>query len=235
MSRVLVIDDDVDILKYCLAVLGPSGHEVLTVSDAQSALNLLQSHSVDLLIVDVMMPVATGFDLLQSVKRIKDFKAKILMLTARRKPSDVMKALELGATDYVCKPLDKDILVSKVQTILGKLPDTPKVKFAVGSAQSSADVRFATRVETLTEMGITIRTPSALGVNLRIKIETPIFNEMQIEPPLLRVASCVEVKVPESEIPYYEVFVSFIGLEESVMKKIRQWITQRSIALRKSA
>ena len=235
MSRILVLDDDSDILKYCDQVLRTSGHEVLTCSDAYTAVSLLEKHNVDLLVVDVVMPQVDGFAFLRTIKKIKANMPPVLMLTGRKSPQDIKTALELGATDYMVKPFDKDVFTAKVESILGKQPEAKQITFAEGTVQAKAELILESTVLGITEMGLKLRSPTAVVRNTRMKVNASIFKEIGIETPTLRAATCTPHENETGEGVYFEIFVSFIGLDEFSMQKIRRWISNRTIALKKAA
>ncbi|MEW6056177.1 MAG: response regulator [Bdellovibrionota bacterium] len=231
MSRIMVIDDDHDILRYCDTVLSAQGHEVVLRSDAQLAIDTLKNHAVDLLIVDVVMPLMSGYDFLKEIRRQKLSQAPVLMLTRKNTPKDVTLALELGATDYMVKPFDRDVFSSKIESILGSTKTSPEVKFAAGSTASKAILSVPAMVVGITEMGLTLRTLNYVERNVRIGIDSQVFQEIGIVCPALRTVSCRPI---EGDSEYqYEVFVSFVGLDEAAMKKIRRWISGRAISMRK--
>ncbi|MBI2606432.1 MAG: response regulator [Deltaproteobacteria bacterium] len=232
MSRIMIVDDDFDTLRYCEGLLAPQGNEILIHTDAHRALKVLEQHPVDLLIVDIVMPAMSGFDFIHAVKKLEQFNAPILMLTGRSAPKDVLTALELGATDYLVKPIDKDLFVGKIASIIGARPRTPEVRFAQGATDVSAEIAIPARITAVSEMGLTMRTRHYLDRNVHTKVDSPLFEEIGIAKPQLR---AVHSKPVENDAHYrYEVFVSFIGLDQLSMQRIRRWIINRAIATRKA-
>jgi DNA-binding response OmpR family regulator len=229
----MIIDDDFDILRYADSILGSKGHEVIVNSDPRKALDTLASHNVDLLVVDIVMPECSGFDVLRAVKKLKHLHCPILMLTGKSAREDVRMALSLGATDYMVKPFDRDVFLSKVESIVGMQASAPEVKFAAASPNSHAEVTVPALITGITEMGFTMRTLSYVDRNVRLKTATTLFKEVGIECPPLRAVSCRPL---DDDAEYhYEVFVSFIGLDEFSMKKIRRWIAGSAIQKRKAS
>ena len=234
MSRILIVDDDYDTLRYCEGILAPKGHEVLITSEPAKALKMLETHTVDLVIVDIVMPNITGFDFLKALKKIEKFKAPILMLTGRSAPKDVLTSLELGATDYLVKPIDHELLNAKVDTILGKNSSNKEIQFAQGSAHYEAQLNVSAVVTSISEMGVRLHTASYMERNTRTNIETPLFEEIGIAAGTpLRTVSCKPIENDSQH--RYEVFLSFIGLDEASMQKIRRWVYNRSVAVKRAA
>ncbi len=115
-THIMVVDDDQDMLKIINRTLEMEGYTVITASDGRAALALLEEHSPDLIILDVIMPELGGFQVLKLLRERSN--VPIIMLTARREPLLVQKALVLGADDYVTKPFRPLVLMARVRAKL---------------------------------------------------------------------------------------------------------------------
>ena len=100
--RVLVVDDDEDMRMLCRLGIELEGHEFLGARDGVEALALLESHEVDVVVLDLMMPGLDGMSVLAALADHDH--PPVVMCSARTAPSDQIKALELGAVDFVVKP-----------------------------------------------------------------------------------------------------------------------------------
>jgi two-component system phosphate regulon response regulator OmpR len=119
--HLLVVDDDRVIRQTLARFLSNNGYRVTTAEHAQSARKRLNGLTFDLLILDVMMPGETGFDLARAIRAGKTEQAAavpILMLTARSEPSDRITGLEIGADDYLPKPFEPRELILRIAGIL---------------------------------------------------------------------------------------------------------------------
>src|SRR5437868_9481453 len=126
MARILVIDDDENVLKLVEMILGPQDHDVLGVSSAHDALTLVQKTSFDLVVLDLLMPEFSGIDFLNAVKALKSFSTPILILSGENSADPVLNAVRSGAIDYVVKPFKPETLLKKVEAILAlKKEPTP--------------------------------------------------------------------------------------------------------------
>ena len=114
--HIMVVDDNQDMLKIINRTLELEGYTVITASDGRAALALLEEHSPDLIILDIMMPETDGFQVLQLLRERSN--VPVIMLTARREPLLVQKALLLGADDYIKKPFRPLVLVARVRAKL---------------------------------------------------------------------------------------------------------------------
>jgi two-component system KDP operon response regulator KdpE len=119
IPRVLLVDDDAGVRKVVGRVLAPAGFEVVAAPDAESARRALAERDFALAILDVNLPDANGFDLCAEIARRFDF--PIIMLTVVAEESDVVRALEAGADDYVRKPFGTRELVARVNAVLRRV------------------------------------------------------------------------------------------------------------------
>lgn len=125
MTTVLVADDDPDIRELVELKLSSAGYDVLTVGDGRAALDALLTRPLDLAVLDVMMPMLSGTDVLRALReRSSDapvvWPTKVILLTAKAQEADVEAGFALGADDYVVKPFSPRELLSRVQAVLGR-------------------------------------------------------------------------------------------------------------------
>ncbi|GAB4113152.1 MAG: hypothetical protein Fur0014_16100 [Rubrivivax sp.] len=119
-ATVLIADDEPNILISLEFLMKREGFTVLLARDGQEALEVLRRERPRLVLLDVMMPRKTGFEVCQEVRQddaIRD--TRILMLTAKGRETDVVKGLALGADAYMTKPFSTRDLVAKVRELLG--------------------------------------------------------------------------------------------------------------------
>lgn len=119
MSTVLIVDDDPDVRRLVEMKLELEGLDVLTAATGQEALSVLDGEKVDLVVLDLMMPVMDGLETCRRIRQDSRFvELPVLMLTARAHYTDVEKGFEAGATDYVVKPFSPRELLGRVRSIL---------------------------------------------------------------------------------------------------------------------
>lgn len=117
MSRILVVEDDPAILRGLADNLRFESHEVLTASDGEEGYRLIREKNPDLIILDLMLPKLSGYELCRKV-RAEGVTIPILMLTARGEEADRVLGLDLGADDYVSKPFSVRELLARVRALL---------------------------------------------------------------------------------------------------------------------
>ena len=131
MNKILVVEDEPDILEMVRYNLNQAGLDVETAEDAERALQSVQEILPDLIILDLMLPGIDGLDMCRQIKQdTRTRHIPILMLTARKEEVDRIVGLELGADDYVVKPFSPRELVLRAQAILRR---------SQGSSQSATE------------------------------------------------------------------------------------------------
>jgi DNA-binding response OmpR family regulator len=125
---VLIADDDPQLLRLVKYKLELDGYKVLTASDGEQALEQIKMHIPDLVLLDIVMPKLDGFHVCQCVR---EFSAvPILILTARGKEQDKVRALDLGADDYLTKPFNLDELLARMRAMLRRKQLIARAQFS---------------------------------------------------------------------------------------------------------
>jgi len=118
-TLVLVADDEEDIRALVAFRLERAGYEVITAADGEEALTLATTLLPDLVVLDMMMPKATGLEVTRSLRELDETKEiPVILLTARAQEADVARGFEAGADDYVKKPFSPQDLQLRVQALL---------------------------------------------------------------------------------------------------------------------
>lgn len=115
-SKILIVDDEEHIRELIRFYFDKEGFSVVQAASGEEALEILENEYIDLAIVDIMMPVMDGFQLVEEMKEMKDI--PVIMLTAKSQSADKLRGFSLGIDDYVTKPFDPDELLARVKTIL---------------------------------------------------------------------------------------------------------------------
>lgn len=122
-TPVLVIDDEIDVLKLVEFLLWNTEYELLKASDAERGLQLVREQQPAAVIVDIMMPRMDGFTVLQRIREIKP-EMPVIIFTARSTRSDEKKAEELGANGFIAKPFNRQKLIAVLESALKTTPTT---------------------------------------------------------------------------------------------------------------
>ncbi|MBE0571923.1 MAG: response regulator transcription factor [Ignavibacteriaceae bacterium] len=126
MKKILLVDDEVDILEFLKYNLEQDNFEVLVSSNGKDALKKI-SQNPDLIVLDIMMPEMDGFELYQQIKANKEYQdIPIIFLTAKSGETDEIKGLDLGASDYIQKPISPKKLIARIKSNLRKSEQSEK-------------------------------------------------------------------------------------------------------------
>ncbi len=115
-KKILLVDDEQAILRVLSIKLKISGYDVVTASGGQEALDKVDSENPDLMLLDVIMPGIDGFQVLQKLRTFSEL--PVIIFSAR--PENARKAMDLGASDFISKPLNVDILVKIIESLLAQ-------------------------------------------------------------------------------------------------------------------
>jgi len=121
-SRILIADDDPLLRSLLVHRLSADGHDVLVAGDGAQALVSIAEQKPDLIVLDALMPIMDGFEVLRRLKADRLSSAPIIMLTALKREQDIVGALQLGAADYLVKPFIPDELSQRVRRLLLAAP-----------------------------------------------------------------------------------------------------------------
>lgn len=121
-SRILIADDDPLLRSLLVHRLSGDGHDVLVAGDGAQALVSIAEQKPDLIVLDALMPIMDGFEVLRRLKADRLSSAPIIMLTALKREQDIVGALQLGAADYLVKPFIPDELSQRVRRLLLAAP-----------------------------------------------------------------------------------------------------------------
>ncbi|MEE1073390.1 MAG: response regulator transcription factor [Cellulosilyticum sp.] len=116
MLKILVVDDDTNISELISLYLNKEGYETREVADGKLAIQVFEEYKPDLVLLDIMLPGADGYDVCKEIR--KHNRTPIIMLTAKGEVFDKVLGLELGADDYMVKPFDPKELMARVKAVL---------------------------------------------------------------------------------------------------------------------
>jgi len=173
MSRVLIVDDDQELVSLFQRFLHNEGFQVAAVFDHRSGLDAALSGDYDVVILDVMLPGGSGFELLKSLRAHS--RVPVILLTARGESVDRILGLEIGADDYVPKPFDPRELVARIRAVLRR---------SLGShGEAAADESL-----TVGDISLALFSRTAVCNGLPVELTGAEFNMLEL---LLRRAGMV--------------------------------------------
>jgi DNA-binding response OmpR family regulator len=140
--KILVADDDRDLLDLVGFSLGQAGFLVIKATDGVAAQRIFAEESPDLVILDINMPGATGFDVCRAIRQ--NSRVPVMMLTVRGEETDLVRALDLGADDYLTKPFSPRTLLARVKALLRRAGMEASSPATVGRLRLSVEAHTIT-------------------------------------------------------------------------------------------
>ncbi|MFH1440656.1 MAG: response regulator [Candidatus Omnitrophota bacterium] len=118
-KKILLVDDEKDLVETVVFQLEASGYEVITAYDGQEALEKARKDNPDLIVLDLMLPKIDGYKVCRMLKFDEKYKnIPIIMFTARAQEQDKKLGLEVGANGYITKPFELEVLLAKIKELL---------------------------------------------------------------------------------------------------------------------
>src|SRR5215217_2823492 len=141
--RVLVVEDEPDLLAGLLRTMPEDGYAADGASDGEDGLFKAELHDYDAVILDVMLPIIDGWEVLRRLRKIKS--TPILMLTARDAIRDRVKGLDSGADDYMIKPFDLEELLARLRALIRRAANQTQSRLEIGEVSIDTAARMVLR------------------------------------------------------------------------------------------
>ncbi len=141
MIKILIVDDEKPICDLIDINLSAAGYQCKSVQDGLAAIDLIERESFDLILLDIMLPGADGFDIMEYIRPLK---VPVIFITARGEVKNKIKGLKLGAEDYLVKPFDVLELIARVEVVLRRFHKTEQTLTA-GDVTVDLEARKVTR------------------------------------------------------------------------------------------
>ena len=146
-TRILIVDDELSILKYLRINLEAEGYEVLSSMNGVQALQTLEAELPDLVVLDIMMPEMDGFDV---CRRLREWsQIPVIMLSALDDESDKVQCLDLGADDYITKPFGKAEFIARVRAVMRRAEATSPTPAIPSVKSGDLEINFSQRKVTV--------------------------------------------------------------------------------------
>lgn len=144
MIKILIVDDEKPICDLIDINLTSAGYQCKAVQDGLQAIDLIEKENFDLILLDVMLPGADGYDIMEYIRPLK---VPVIFITAKHEVKDRVKGLRLGAEDYLVKPFEVVELVARVEVVLRRFNKTQKLLQA-GDVVVDVEARKVTKAGT---------------------------------------------------------------------------------------
>ena len=118
-AKILIVDDEPDIVQTIQDRLEMNKYTVVTAYNGKEGLEMAARHKPDVILLDVIMPIMTGLEMLEVLKKQPETRdCAVIMVTARNQPQDIIRAKTCGIEDYIVKPFDLNVLLEKIENIV---------------------------------------------------------------------------------------------------------------------
>ena len=141
MIKILIVDDEKPIRDLIDLNLSAAGYSCVAVEDGLAAIDAVEKDTFDLVLLDIMLPGADGYDVMEY---IRPYKVPVIYISAKHEVRDRVKGLKLGADDYLVKPFDVTELLARVEAVLRRYNKAEK-KLTVGEVEIDIEARRVTR------------------------------------------------------------------------------------------
>lgn len=141
MIKILIVDDEKPICDLIDINLSAAGYHCKSVQDGLSAIDLIEKENFDLILLDIMLPGADGFDIMEYIRPLH---VPVIFITAKNDVRDKVKGLKLGAEDYLVKPFDVVELVARIEVVLRRFHKTESV-LSAGDVMVDLEARKVTK------------------------------------------------------------------------------------------
>ena len=226
MARILLVDDDREILTMASALLVHARFDVVCCQNAIEALEAVKKQRFDAIITDANMSPHSGYDLIRSIKALPEADLiPIAMLTGRREKRDVERAVAVGAESYIVKPLDPIAFIEKVHHLVARGEDHRLTsKFGEVLLNEVAACEVPMLLTGLTETSVQFDSDHRLLVGSQIRANSDAFTRMGVPSPMLKIISCTPGEIEDT----FDIRASFVNLDEKQTQKLRQYIQSRA-------
>ena len=175
-QKILVVDDEAEIVKLVRAYLERAGFAVVTASEGRQALAVFRHDRPNLVVLDLNLPGMDGLDVCRALRRDSD--VPIIMLTARIEETDRLIGLELGADDYIVKPFSPREVVARVRTVLRRSEGIPVRPEVISSAGVTLDL--AQRAVSMNSMPLDLTAMEFDLLALMVQHPGQVFTRLQL-------------------------------------------------------
>lgn len=138
MFQILVVEDDKNTARLMKAVLKHAGYEVFAASNGKEALEITDKQHIDLIVLDIMMPVMDGYEFAEYIRRAGD-NTPILMVTAKDLPEEKCKGFLVGTDDYMVKPVNEEEMLLRIKALLRRSQIANERKLRIGKVTLDYD------------------------------------------------------------------------------------------------
>lgn len=228
----LLVDDDEDFNKMMVLVLKKIGVHCLTTTNSKDFLIKLREQKPDLCLIDLNIEdFGVGFTLIQAVRRVLGPQLPLFVVSGESDKKAIAHAVEVGANDYITKPLDRDIITSKLSRYLRteQLQEAKGPLFPVPEGGVPALIELDFNLNEIDEFGMRLSSKHLLNKGSVYYISSPLLSEITgTKQPLLYTIASTEASTESQE---FNAYAEFDATNQSILVAVRRWLVlQRSLS-----
>lgn len=168
-EKILIVDDEENILELIKFNLQPLGYDVLTLNNGSDALNVIRQHKPKLVLLDLMLPGMDGYDICKEIRKDNSIShTPVIMITAKSEELDKILGLELGADDYITKPFSVRELLARVKAVLRRT-STQVIESSYKFGEISIDFQKHEVLKSSTKIDLTLKEFELLEILIKNK------------------------------------------------------------------
>jgi DNA-binding response OmpR family regulator len=229
-NLILTIDDDEDFNRLISVILKKHGFEVITTNNAKDFLRALHHRNPALCLIDLNLNEAfgAGFQLIEAIRKSNGNKTPLFVLSFRHDKKDIARAIQLGANDYIHKPLDELVLLDKInQYIIVKGPFEPLPYFEVTESKRRSSMKLSHKIVAINEFGLTIEGPSLIARGTLLKINSNVISKILKSPDQVLRLFVTDTWM-ETDRNLYRAFLEFNPDNHDLLAAVRSWLVANS-------
>ena len=225
---ILCLDDDPDFNKILKHVLKKHQYFSIATETVEEFVKFLKNYPPKLCFIDINLDMGfgAGYALLQAIRNKMGLSLPIIILSRRRSLDDIAKALELGANDFISKPLDDEYLIRKVNQYLMKDDLPPLPIYMVSDKDKECHYTFNVQIAELSEFGITLVSEHFISKGTSIQLTGEVIQELTQSPKPIKVLITESFIAEEDHL--YHCFCEFDYENEDLMNNVRTYILENS-------
>lgn len=227
-AKILNIDDDPDFNALLKVVLKKNGFHSITTETPNDFAEALKVEKPDLCLIDINLDIASGagFTMLQAVRNTFGLEIPLIILSRRSSREDIGKALELGANDFVSKPLDDTFLIQKINQYLRNPELKPLTYSKVSERDWPCEVTIDLGIQAINEFGVTLSSEHFLSKGSYIELKGSLVKEIINKDTPLKLT--VNNSWIDEETKRYQAFCEFNYEDLQMMSTIRSYLLKNS-------
>lgn len=225
-GTILNLDDDPDFNRVLKVILKREGYQLISTTTAEEFAVKVKTEKPDLLLIDVNLDrgMGAGFTFVQAIRNKLGVELPVFVVSRRTAREDISRALELGANDFIPKPIDDTYLIQKISQYLHKKEIKPLPYAKISEKDWNCEFSYDLEVAILSEFGITLRGPHFLSKGTYLEVSGNLIGDINAD----KLKLTVNNSWMDEETRNYMAFCEFDSRDENLMAGVRSYILKNT-------